>query len=70
MSCDTERFDTCRFRSPEKETHGEAWCCGSNVREMYVCYELNLKDLTPEHCKFCKRYDPKIIENPPEESSN
>lgn len=56
----SEKFDTCRFRSPTKEKHGEKWCCGEDTKEMYYCYELGLRDLTPEHCKFCKHHQAKL----------
>lgn len=54
------KFDTCRFRSPEKQKLGRKWCCGNTLREAYVCLELNIEDLTKEICENCNKYEPRI----------
>ena len=57
------KFDTCRFRSLEEEEQGEEWCCGSNKKSGFVCYELDIFELTPNHCENCKKFQSKIIDN-------
>jgi hypothetical protein len=58
----TEKFDTCRFRSIEQREYGEKWCCGANLRKGYVCNEKTIFDLTPNHCLHCKSFDPRLKE--------
>lgn len=52
-------FERCRFRSLTKEDYGHEDCCVKRRKIGYVCYELDIKDVKPENCKYCKKFSPK-----------
>lgn len=51
-----EKFNTCQFRSQDKEKVGHSWCCGDNFHMAYICWERNIEDLSPTDCKNCTKY--------------
>jgi len=56
-------FDNCRFRSEEMEEVGEFSCCMNTLHMGYVCFRLNIEDLTQEHCVKCKFFKPRREED-------
>lgn len=53
------KFNSCKFRSGEKEEIGEFSCCTDNRHFAYVCFRRNIEDLEPGHCLDCAVYKEK-----------
>lgn len=53
---DQERFDTCQYRSQEKELRTTHGCCNSIKEEGWVCNKLELFKITPNTCGSCPSY--------------
>jgi hypothetical protein len=56
---DSHKFDTCKHRSIDMEIHGTIWCCGSDMKEGFVCHKLTIYDLIPQVCLKCTKYEEK-----------
>lgn len=50
------KFDTCANRSRNLEEIGERTCCSDNRSTGYICWELDIEDVKPEHCENCLFY--------------
>lgn len=54
-----DKFDTCQFRSADKEEHFIRICCGQIERqEGYSCTLLSIFGIHKDICSECKFYKP------------
>ncbi len=59
MTPETDNFDTCQFRSADKEERVIVLCCGKREqKEGYSCTLLSIFDIDRNLCKECKFYTP------------
>lgn len=57
-SIDRTKFETCRFRSVEKQTIQIKNCCKTTYEEGYICYKIPIDGVTPFQCLACNSYEP------------